>query len=549
MLPADGPTRVATPSPPRLLSREVLVRTSSLVRRLAVHASTNWPVVHISFIGYLGLVAVTRYSSIAALSVPLGIDPGNWLAQGYGLMGEHVRSSSIVYPPVVPLLALLATWMFGLVTGVKLLSVFASVFPAIGAYVLMRGSGLKWTAFVCAALLAPAASTGEAMAWGGFPQLLGLGLLLVFLWRLDAWLRSGLLKDALIAGLLAASTLATSDLIGGCAVVIGSVLVAMHLIVRPSPRAPITQIIKGAAILALFTLPLVPLYLQLVRAIMQTSAGVTKLTPGEAVAQVSSIFRDFPFFWRSALFLVLLVPFIAVRRRRDTLWLVTTALLIPPGLLLVFLGEQRFVYVLPIAIVVGLSLWIRDLRLSRFPSTRAFGLAMLLALAAALGAESINGLTFFRTQQVKYYTLLNPGLMEGLEWLRQRTPADAIIAVSPTRDDYAIGWWVEGVARRPTVYGSDPAWLNFPDERKRAAVANAIFDPNETVERSEMLASCFGASYLFVDKAWSAFATWSRTARDLPTSSIVIDNQSLLLLRVGTDVKANAVPGYRCPQR
>jgi hypothetical protein len=280
--------------------------------------------------------------------------------------------------------------------------------------------------------------------------------------------------------------------------------------------------------------PLVPIYLTLGTAVLDSfharpasaHLGVSSVLPA-----LSTLFQDFPRFWRGAMLLTALVPLVLLALRRLTLSLITSALLVSSFVLLVVFGELRFVYLLPLTVVFGLGSWLQYLRSPDSRPARILFGSISLILVIALGAQVVFGLSYFRTHQATHYRYLTPGLIEGIDWLRTQTPHDIVVAVGPTHDGYPVGWWVEGLGRRRTLTGSDLIWLYFPDERARAKEAATIFLGAISLDAARTRARCLGADYLFVDKTWRYFGTWSGAIGLLPSDAVVIDNSSLLLLR------------------
>src|SRR5690606_28045348 len=89
-----------------------------------------------------------------------------------------------------------------------------SLLPGIGVYWVLRRLGMApWHAFGPGLLVAAATSMSEALAWGGFPQLISLGLLTGFLLAFDRFLAGGTVRQALAAGLLLALLVGTSHFI------------------------------------------------------------------------------------------------------------------------------------------------------------------------------------------------------------------------------------------------------------------------------------------------------------------------------------------------
>jgi hypothetical protein len=83
--------------------------------------------------------------------------------------------------------------------------------------------------------------------------------------------------------------------------------------------------------------------------------------------------------------------------------------------------------------------------------------------------------------------------------------------------------------------GSDVLWLNIPEERDRAAKAAFIFDSGASIDTALKRARLLGVGYIFIDKDWPGFQAWSGNGAAVPINSIVMDNESLLLLRTSDE--------------
>lgn len=457
--------------------------------------------------GVLGAVAVVRYLVLADRHAPATIDAGNWLAFGNAVLGDSIRHPDIVYPPLVPLLVRGATDLIGPVAGVALLGALCSVLPAAGAYLALRlapvgGVQVRWCLVALCSLLALSASTGEATAWGGFPQLIGTGLTPLLLVTVDRSLRRGwwsstIAASALVAVLLAASHFAFTYAAAGAGAMAGLVLATV-----PAGRR-LDWLRSRAAHLAVIALPVlvaVPFYLPLISAMGEnrlTDLEAT-LTWGNAFRWLEFTYRDVPLLWRTLIVASLLVP-IALRRAWRTVgWRLTVSALVAVVAGSVLSREARFLYFLPLVCVLAVALWLAEVVESpdeapaiaddpfapapavagpgrwRSPATAPlarWALAVLVALAAV---QAVTGLRYFRDQR-DFYGILTPDTFAALEWLRSETPPDTVVGVS-TVDDAPVGWWVEGFAERPTYYASRLQWLAYPDEIRRATVANEVFE-------------------------------------------------------------------------
>jgi hypothetical protein len=499
-----------------------------------------WSRPDLVFVLLCAVTGVVRAVILASPYAPSGIDPGNWLAFGNGLLGNGVRSSTIVYPPLIPLVVRGATAMMGPVTGIAAIGALAALAPAVGVYVVLRAHRIGWTAVLAAGLLLPAASVGEPAAWGGYPQLVGLGLLVAFLWRLDRFLLSLELKDAAIAGTVLAAELASSHLTATLAVACGALVVLGRVIVDVRRiRGRIGSLLRGLAVLPLPSLPLLPIYLGLADAVLPSFGDRSPAArlPGRArdlARAVDSLFTEFPLLWRGLVVLALITPLLLLNRRRSTLWLTSTSLTVCSVVFVAGFHEYRFSYLAPIAGVAALGCWLEELR-DNFAGAqmRRVRYAVVGVLALLLVLEASFGLRRFSDQR-KFYALLTPKAVTALEWLREETPRDDLVAV-PDMRGYPYGWWVEGLGERRSLTASRLQWLNFEDERRRARIANILFHstafPNQGTLRR---ARHFGVDVLFIVKSWPSFkaAQLEKLRIEVP-DVILYENEDVVLVRVG----------------
>lgn len=492
--------------------------------------------VDVAFIVYCLVVAAFRFAVLVQPGTPPGIDGGNWLAFGHDLLGERLRSSTIVYPPVIPVLVTAAAAMLGPVSGIAIVAATSSLAASAAVYVALRRAGLGVYALLLAGLLGAAGATGEAAAWGGYPQSLASGSLVVFLLLLDRYARSPGRGSALITGAALAVTLATSHFIGLVAIVAGSVLVALAFTSASGCGAGAKRAtLRWLPAIALPCLPLVPLYLSLTPMLTGLRTGRASDDVWAGVGSTARwLFRDLPAIWWPALGFAILAPLVLVRSRDDPLWRLATSLLMAVGILLVATGEPRHIYLVPVGIVTALALLLRDPPGSPPPSSAARR-PFVAVLAAVFVAQSFTAVGLFPSQR-DFYRVLTPGVVAGIVWLGSSTPEDAVVAVSPVRDA-PFGWWVEGLSRRRVLPGSALRWLNFEDERARARRANAIFQSGRTGEFPDAatlaMASALGADFLFLNKLWHGYSlSGIDRLRASQPDAFVFENDDVLVLQV-----------------
>jgi hypothetical protein len=480
---------------------------------------------HLLFAAILVVIGVIHWRIVASTPYPAGLDGGNWLALGHGLLGDPIRSTTIVYPPVVPLLAVTLENAFGTYTGLQVLAIASSVAPAVGLYVLLYAWGANWRAAVAASFLAAAAGTTEAMAWGGYPQLIALGLLPVFILSLDVLVTGRHWLRGIAPGVLLGLIVATSPPLALISVAVGAAFLPLRywgeraILSRGSISGPLVAI----AITVLCLASLVPVYAALIPGLSTTEQA--RQTHINALSAFTNVTVELPPFWWIGL---LLVPgSIALYRTPQRRFSIAAILIVSACFAVLFaIGEPRAAYFIPSGIAIAVAaFWFAS---GCFPTwvhrTADVAVIACLLLDVVIGAQ-------YAAVQRNYYTVVNPGVAAGLAQLDSISRPDMLIAVSPGAHNWDIGWWVEGVARRPSIYAGDPVWLTFQDEKDRNVIANRIFEPTLGSQQALQRARDAGAGYLFIDKDWDGanrFETRLEVANG--AVNIVFENESVLIV-------------------
>jgi len=495
----------------------------------------------------LGILATgtVRFLILRRGGAPPTIDAGNWLAFADSMLGDGVRSTTIVYPPLVPLLTKASVTVFGLTNGVALLAALSSLMPAAGVYVALRYAGLTWEGLAPALLVVAASSVGEATAWGGFPQLIALGLAPVALILFDRFLRTWSLRHALAGGLTVMAVLATSHMVSAAVGLAAGAMLVAALIWPPSPAPPGWRQICRLSLVLLPSLWLAPLYWTLARAFggnSSVAASPNHLTWSNLVERLEFLFRDTPWMWWLLLPLALCAPVILWRRHRTPLWRVMCGLLAASIVLAAATREQRYFYLLTPVTALGLALWtawVAELLRSgsgtearaRRPSRAAAATGVVL-LVAAVTLQFVRGTEFFEHQR-DHYGILTPGLVEGIRYLGEASNPGEVVAVT-SLNNAALGWWVEAIARRPTIYGSPLHWLIFDDEIRRASIANDLFvPPFPTADRLQS-AEAAGIELILLPTSWTFYDDAAIEAlADVAPPAVLRLNSDAVVIRPG----------------
>jgi len=432
--------------------------------------------------GPVAALVLFRYRVLAGAGAPSTIDAGNWLNFADSLLGNNRSLSLAGYPPVVPAVTGVLVALLGAVRGVALMGALCSAAPALGMHRALGMAGLKAERLIPALLVLGSGSIGEAAAWGGFPQLLGIGLMpIVFMAAISAFETPGRAAGIKL-GLLMMGSFAISHFVSAVTVVIVG-LMLVSVAVRnwnPTWRRDVMAI---APLMILPSVWLVPLYLKLTHAIVVNPvefSALNDLTWRSGFARLNGLNDGFGALWRVLIPLTVLTPAMTWSIRRKSVWLLSTSLLVVTVALLLITREARFLYLVPLAVAAGVATWLnylKTLRLWLMESRRvdAVRAGLGILVGAVLAAQLLVGLGIFQRQR-DFYGVLTPGIVAAIEAADADTDGDQVIAV-PSLNDVPAGWWVEGLTDAEVVYGSPLRWLNFADEVKRAQVANSIFDP------------------------------------------------------------------------
>ena len=497
--------------------------------------------------------------------LPPGLDGGQWLAIGRGLLGDGGRSSPGAYAPLVPALTGTLVHVVGPIDAVRIV--------ALGSYLLLvvtiavvggaMFGGVGGSAIALA--IGSSSAVNEPLAFGGYPQQLALAALIVAAWgaarsciegQRDGGylLLSGLAVAALAHHLYYLFALAVVGIVWGLAVVVRA------------PRVRRATVGVAFAVIASAALAL-PTLLAFRRLGYAPPLDGVALSVGGAWLYGT---REAPALWLIVVLVGLggLLPGLAGVR--------TGSAAVAAGLIGVGAGtfaltaEPR---VLPLLLFGGLlgvgtgaaAVFAPPTR-PRCPSglhaagvpddssdrrgpdgecglaverkttaaDRAHGPRALLRPAGVQAALVIIALVVVlpgdRTTRefIDFYRVLDPSLIAAAERI------DAIgrpVAAMADRRGWPVGWWIEGLTDVPTAVGSDQRWLGFPMERQRAEDVARLFDGRRTPAEVRDLAARLGVETLLVKKwEWIGWERWLQHPQ--PAVEPVFDDGATLLLRV-----------------
>jgi hypothetical protein len=435
----------------------------------------------------LGLIA-WRWIVLGAHGEPVGVDIGNWLALGRHLPHLQLARVDVVYPPVVPLVVATVASVVGVPTAAHVLAAAAGLVPGVGVWYVLRSTLPTFLALAAALATLVGGATSAAAAWGGLPQLLGLGIAPCAVYAAARLPSIPTRRNALVFGGWMALLGTTSPLVFGVAGVAALVAAGLAAIARRD-----LGWLRCSGWAALPLLPIVPLYVTyLSRASLDSSFHV----PGAPGARsLDALFVSASAAWVLLGVLALAMPIALWSRRREPLWAASTAMTTIATIVVAADLAPRWGCLAPTAVSIGAaSLCGLATPLIKRSATVVCAMAVVAVVVAAP--------TTMIEQRDVYARLVPAGTDRAIAWLDAHTSDATRIAVAPV-DGAPFGWIVEGWAHRPTLVAADPTWLLFPGERRAAATASALFTARHwPTDHTFSLARQAGVALLYVPSSW-----------------------------------------------
>lgn len=478
----------------------------------------------IVFIGGLSLLLAWRSSQIGP--VVSGADPGDWLALGRAAIGHPIRAAAVVYPPLVPTVTGALTLAVGPLAAIKIVALGAYATSGIGMWILLKRLGTGVLGAVLAIAFAGSGYQSESLAWGAYPQMVALGLSLMFLAAamtfLDRGGRFALLAAAAAAGLVALS----SHFVLVWLVLLAGLLAVTQLVRqgrRVLPRIAVLAVTAGLA-----CVPALPTYLMLAQRTVSgsglNSGGATLLTSPKALLWG---INEAPLLW-----LALAVAPLAclwLRGKRSGVQGTAAILLVSFLLPFVLSFESRLLFAVSAALVTGGAVLAHHLS-----QQRSWWLKTVAFISVGVIASGILVTSDVRFRSaLRYYRVVDLDTVDALTWLDTQTPEGARVGVAQTERGHPLFWWVEGLGARPAWGAADSRFLSFRDERAEAMAAVELMSTREAPVAAA-LARQADLSYLFVDRTAAdvdTYRQWLRTGADAPMT-LVYSNPRIAIFEV-----------------
>jgi hypothetical protein len=484
---------------------DVMRFANRVARFTAPHAGT------VVFLAGLVVVVGLRFSQLSVAEAPPGADGGDWLAFAYQLFGQHVRAADAASPPIVPLVIGVLMTVLSPLVALKIVAVLASVAVAVPFYIIVRREVPPIAAGLLAVVATMAGYHSETMAWGGYPQLLGVAFLVATLLTLA----EGLLKRSqpllVVSAVCAALTLGTHQLAATTLVLAAPIcVVCLAVQIRPAIRALIlwrSYLVLWFAYAAIFSLPILPFYLKIVTLARGNPAnpqgyGLTSLDSAFSYA-----FRDEPLLWAFLTVGGAAFCFTAIFRRKGSpLAASAAALLLASFLIFAALGEVRALQILQVGVLESVALSVAALfKAADASSPRdavrlgwrvAVGVAMVGLVATLAIRGNDRGLI-----TMDYYRVVDGPALEALGWLGQHTPPGSLVVAGQTPRDGPYSWWAEGISKRPS-YSINLKFLHGynKEEQDQILYATRVLSPSTSAADASRLIRQRKIQFFFVDK-------------------------------------------------
>ena len=462
-------------------------------------------------------------------SIPSGGDGGNWLALAHQHLGAEVLTPGVTYPPIFTSLLAALLLLFDPVPAVVMASLVARVIAVIAVYIVVRDAG-RIVALVTASLTAVMAFQLEAYAWGAYPQILGLAFGLFTTHFAVRYAKHLHRRDALLALAAAVATALTHTLVAALLIVVLPI-VAVHAgwvsrRVREHWR-------RGLGLMAAIIV-LVGLYLVLG---VVGSEGRAVMNPSELDLRqaVNLAFGESSIPW-------LVTAGLGIASLFHRRWDRDRSIPVSVGVgwflagtaVFVATGERRSLLVAQVGIALlaasEVARWWRSTEGRPRPRT-----GLLMLSAAVVGSIAIPGVSKY-LQSTDFYRIVDNPEVEAFQFLEDSAEVGDIVLASRGRNTIPIGWWVEGIAKLPTISGHDPRFLTFPSEIAEAEQANSFFEGELGPQGSTEFLHDAGVRFLVVDKR-GPDAGWMFRA-DRPTFPVIYDSPTLAILKVRSQPKA-----------
>jgi len=464
---------------------------------------------------FLLLVLLTAYTIYhwrlwGVEAAPPGSDGGNWLAFAYLLAGESVKATTAAYPPAFPWLLNISLHFLPPLVALKALGLVSAACVSIPAYFLLRTAVNPWFSAIIAAAIVGTGYHNNILAWGGYPQLLGVAFLLLTVYLFRQGLVTGKVWFLAASVLTTVLTVATHTLAAiNLALALGVLAVVCFYGCQGNPsavsrRRMVQLLLMWIAVTGVLLLPVVPNYIRA----LSLLAG-NPLNPQQF--DLLAVFAAF-ISWHNESYTWLalgiiggtLTAWMVLARRCLCLADVVTAIVASSLLTFVLVREMRSVHLIQVGVLLSVGVVITFLDKEAAASLVRVSRQTLRYLAVIFVVTVLSAVLLFGEQRSQssfaWYRVVDSQVLASLDWLKENgSPGDVVVAGESPRGNI-LGWWVEGYANLPTYLAVDPRWLAFHEEREQSEIAYRFISSNSDPAELCRLAQEYGIRFLFLHR-------------------------------------------------
>jgi len=433
-----------------------------------------------------------KFTALNKYETPPGADYGNYLTQVDILHGYDVKNWGLRYNPLFFILVDIFLRFFDEFTALKVVASLVFCIVAIPFFLLVKKiSGDYLAALICTWLFIFFEWYSEMIAWGGNPNFLGFSFMLLTLFFLVNLFEKPSRKNILLAGFSLSLVIGTHFLVAVFMALALLIFVALTWIFsRKNGGGIVKNFIYFVSVAAVFSLPYVSVYMTFFK---YSSSELFQLNFLIRLAEVSFAFVLALLSQYLAMTIMVVLGIFAlakyVKEKRNNGMLLCSLFLAP--LIFALITEQpgRWLYFLPIPIIICFCLYLKNLFVA-IRNAQKEVLLLALCFIFIIGVETNISSANRLKAAVDYYQSIGSDELQALRWIRANLPLNATFVTSgPNRiegEDSSPGnwysWWIEGFAKRKSFHTGLAMWYTYKDERSETVLADKIFAGTYTFE-------------------------------------------------------------------
>ncbi len=436
-------------------------------------------IVIISFIVY--------FVGLSSYKAPPGCDYGNYLTQVDILHGNDLRGWGLRHNPVFFVILDIFLRLFEEFISLKIVASLVFAISAIPFFLLARKlSGSPLVALICTWLFVFFISNSEMISWGGNPNILGFSFMLLTLFFFIDLMNEPSKRNLLLSGFFLSLVVGTHVLVAVCLFFSFLIyFIATTWTNRKISKVQIKNLVLMTLVALVFSLPYFSFYFGFFRNSSKEMVQIALLSmqiPQISISSILVLEQYWQFFVVAIIFALSLFALSKyVRKQHKNNGLLLCSLFLAP-LLLALVTENiiRWFYFLPIPLILCFGIYLKDLFFDAKNSRKTIHLLVVCFMAIICFHITIMTMIHLRTAAGVYQFIGNDEI-HALNWIKENTPPDAILATSghPKGDigggGNSYSWWVEGYCKRVCISSGDLKYYSYQRERDQVRIANRIF--------------------------------------------------------------------------